>query len=444
MKILVWSKSGNSAGLVLRMQEEGHHVKIYYDKPIHSLENMVPMVKTMAEGVSEKPDLIVFDDVGAGPLADRLRRQGFNVFGSSELGDFMELKREYGLKVMKEAGIKLPVTKDFNTIEEAVEYMKLNPKRWVLKPSGNKNAALTYVSRDIIDMLEFVAYVQEQNLIKKGDKFVIQEVIDGVEVSTEVLFSKGKPVQPYNSTFETKKFLAGDLGPLTGCETSIVFPYKNGSRIVTKTLAKIFPLIQKSNWSGPLDINCIVSEKDHEPYGLEFTCRLGYSAIYVLAAMMDGGIGNFFHGIASGTTREVPVKWPWGAAIRCSIPPYPLELQQHKDMEEKIFEETAGQLIKAPKTNNWFYLDAKKTDKGRIVTAGVDGAIGEATGVGKTLGEAWSSAQALFRTVFVSNKQGRVTDGAERAFRDIHRLNLWGYDVPDPLKRENQNVLSRT
>jgi hypothetical protein len=138
------------------------------------------------------------------------------------------------------------------------------------------------------------------------------------------------------------------------------------------------------------------------------------------------------------------VKWPWGAAIRCSIPPYPLELQQHKDMEEKIFEETAGQLIKAPKTNNWFYLDAKKTDKGRIVTAGVDGAIGEATGVGKTLGEAWSSAQALFRTVFVSNKQGRVTDGAERAFRDIHRLNLWGYDVPDPLKRENQNVLSRT
>jgi len=436
MKILIHSATGDSAGLAQIFQKEGHKVSWFIkEKTCRELmKNIVPQVSSMVEGVKEKPDFILFDREGDGDLADRLKKAGLAVCCACGLADKMELDRAFGIKMMEDAGIKIPKTSNFSNVEEARAHVKKFPAAYAIKMDGNVSAASSYVAKDEKDMLDYIDYQKEMKLIKPGTKFVLQEVVKGVEISTEVWFSQGKPVQPFNSTFETKKFMPGDLGPNTGCETSIVFPYRGlMPKMVERTIAKVFPIMEKEKWTGPLDINCIVSDKDHEPYGLEWTVRLGYSAIYAWAAAIGGGIADFLHDIAHGKISRIPVKSSWGAALKISIPPYPLELPDDPETEKTIYEATAAQRIKAPEVDRqWLPIDAMKDEKGRLVTAGVNGIVGECLGPGRTLQSAWKAAQDVFEKVEVPNKMGRFIDGAERAWKGIKQMREWGYDLPNP------------
>jgi phosphoribosylamine--glycine ligase len=437
MKILVHNKNSDSAGLALRFVKEKHKVLWYTELPFYrnALRNMgVEHVDSMTAGVKEKPDFVLFDREGNGDLADRLKKAGLNVCCANAMADKMELDRKFGLDLMKDNGIKIPKTEHFSNLQEAVAYVKKNPNAYAIKVDGNVGANSSYVSKDDKDMLDYLAYQDEQGKIKKGSKFVLQEVVKGVEISTEVWFANGKPIQPYNSTFETKKFMPGDLGPNTGCETSAMFPYVGSGvpRMVQKTIAKIFPFMEKQKWSGPLDINCIVSEKDHEPYGLEWTVRLGYSAIYAMAASIEDGLGEFFYGIASGNIKRIPFKHTWATALRLSIPPYPYENPADDKVEESLYEAVAGLRVVAPNSPGWWPLDVEKDSKGRLITSGGSGTVGECTGTGETIYQAWKKSQKVFEEVEVPGKMGRYIDGSERAFKDATKIKGWGYDIPKP------------
>lgn len=435
MKILLHSKNGDAGALALRFKKEGHKVSIFTELPFYrnNLRGMVEQIESMTAGVKEKPDLIIFDREGNGDLADRLKKAGQKVCCANATADKMELDRKFGLDLMEKNGIKIPKTQNFNNLESAIDYVKKNPQPYAIKVDGNVGASSSYVSKDDKDMLDYLAYQDECGKIGKGSKFVLQEVVKGVEISTEVWFSEGVPIQPFNSTFETKKFMPGDLGNNTGCETSAVFSYTGQTpKMVQKTIAKIFPFMEKERWSGPLDINCIVSDKDHEPYGLEWTVRLGYSAIYALSASIESGLGEFFYNIASGKTNRIPVKHTWATSLRLSIPPYPYENPEDDEMEQSLYENVKGIRVKAPDSSGWWPLDVEKDEKGRIITSGGSGTVGECTGVGDTLYKAWKGSQKVFDQVEVPGKMGRYVDGSERAFRDASKLKSWGYEVPKP------------
>ena len=433
MKIFVISKNGDAAGLCHQFKREKHDVSFYIeDKELRdSMENIIPHVGSINEGLVKGPDLVLFDREGNGKLADQLKKQGFPVCCASATADKMELDRQFGIDLMEKNGIKVPKTEHFGDVKSAIAYVEKNSKAYAVKLDGNKGSASSYVSKDAADMIDYLKYQDEMGLIEPGCKFVLQDVVKGVEISTEVWFSNGKPIGPYNSTFETKKFIPGDLGPNTGCETSAVFYYAGASQMVKKTTAKIFHFLEREKWTGPLDINCIVSEKDHEPYGLEWTVRLGYSAIYALAAMMGGGVAEFFHDLAHGKLSRVPVKNLWGTSLRMSIPPYPFDDPAREKLERELFSETAGIRVKAPDSPNWWPLDIKKDAKGRIVTAGIDGTVGECTGAAPALETAWKISQKVFDEVQCPNKQGRYIDGIERATESASKMKGWGYDVPD-------------
>lgn len=435
MRILVVTKSCDSSGLVNRFIKEGHDIRVYHDEPElkGSLEGIAKKVSSIEAGLKENPHFVLFDMVGMGEKADQLRARGWNVFGASKLADEIELKREKGLEFAKKAGIKVPETQEFNRIEEAIAYVKANPDHTVVKVDGNLSAASSFVAKDVSEMVEWLNFLKESGGIN-GAKFILQQKLKGIEVSTECWFSKGKPVLPYNQTLELKKFFPGDLGPATGCMFSAVYPLSGQMpKFIDKTLKKIFPQIEKSGWSGPLDINCIVDEKTREPYFLEWTARLGYSAIYALAAMLDTNLGEFFYAIAKGTANRVPMAHSWGTALRLVVPPYPNEYPASK-VERIIYDETRGQPIKFKEDKNLWLCDVIQDDRGRIVTGGIDCIVAECTGQGSTLIEAWNKSKKIFEAVEVPNKMGRFTDGMDRAYKDSMRLRSWGYDVPRPTR----------
>lgn len=445
MKILIHSASGDSAGLAWMMKREGAEVEIFIKDPFSRrvMEGIVPHVDKLEDGLRKKPDVVLFDLNGDGKTADKVRKDGFNVIGSSEMSDRLEMDRSYGAKVAKQYGIACPETMEFTNIDEAIAYVKKTKKGLALKVDNNKSEASSYVAKDQEDMLAYISYQKEEGLIQ-GDTFILQEKIDGSEVSTECWFSNGVPCFPSNSTWETKKLLAGELGVRTGCETSVVCHYEGDhSKLAQQTVLKLAPLLKYSKYTGPFDVNAIVSEKDHKPYFLEFTPRLGYSAIYAFAAMLGIPISEFFYKVSRGTF-SIPFKSAWSTALKIHIPPYPFSHEDDR-ISREAYKPTEGIRINGKMSPDFIPIDVKKGKKTDFETAGTMGIIGECLGRGSSVMEAWRGSQKVFKDIEVPNGGGRYTDGIEDAWKRIMKLRSWGFtDIPEPSKGQTLSPGAKT
>jgi phosphoribosylamine--glycine ligase len=263
----------------------------------------------------------------------------------------------------------------------------------------------------------------------KGD-FILQDFVKGIELSTEVWFSRGRPVTPSNGTMEAKKFMAGDIGPNTGCMGSVVWPYPVAEpRIVQQTLKKLYAPLAAIEYSGPLDVNCIVDEKG-QSYFLEFTARFGYSAIYALCEILEMPLSELLFKAADGDLDKMDLKSEFGLAGTVAIPPYPLDPDDPQDVWE--FKETAGKAIKGvPLGHSWF-LDAEKGKKGELVTAGIEGLILNVTASGPQLSNAQKMLYERIEEVNLADKMYR-NDLADRAMKQLPKLRAMNYQVPDPV-----------
>lgn len=415
------------------MQNEGASVQIYVKDPFFRkiMGGIVPHVNSVEDGLKNRPDFVLFDTSGNGVLADKIKKDGFNVIGSSEFADRLELDRSYGAKVSKQYGIACPETVEFKNIEQALEYVKKNDKPLAIKVDNSDCIASSYVSKDKEDMLSYISYQKEKGLLD-GATFVLQDKIDGSEVSTECWFSNGIPCFPSNSTWETKKLFAGELGVRTGCETSAVCHYENRtSKLAEQTVLKLAPLLKYSRYTGPFDVNAIVSDKDHKPYFLEFTPRIGYSAIYAFAAMLGMPLSEFFYKVSRGTF-SIPFKSKWATSLKMNIPPYPF-YHDDENIRHEAYKPTEGIRISGKISPDFIPVDVRKGKKTKYESAGTAGDIGECIGRGKTLMEAWRGSQKVFKDIEVPNGGGRYTDGIEDAWKRIIKLRSWGYtDIPHP------------
>lgn len=436
MKILVHTDEGDSNGLLGRFKEEGHNVFLYSKNKNKMLDGVVEKVESMSAGIKERPDFVLFDGVEDGEFADKLRDSGINVFGAGKLADDLEMDRAFGAKFMEDHGILVPTTENFKSIDDAIKFVKKNPAGYVIKmDSINAPKASSFVAKDDKEILDYLTHLKEKKIVKDGESFILQEFVKGVEVDTEVLYSHGRPVPPFNNDFETKRFLPGDLGPNSGCETSVLFAHRSDveSQILMKTHKKIFKTMEKEGFTCVLGFNAIVSDKDHQPYGLEWTARMGYSSIYAMCAMCgDADLGEMFYGLATGEIDKLPIKYRWGTSLRATAPPYPFEFPDDKSVEKKIYGQLEGEKIVYKKSPNIWLSDYYKNDEGNMVISGDGGVVAECTGQGTSLPSAWKISQKVFDDLNFPNKQSRYIDGIESATKRIKQLRAWGYDMPSP------------
>ena len=326
---------GISWPMVQRVTEEGHRAILYInEKDCRRIANglvekhEVKEVLVDEEGNLNKevlnsllkpvPDCIVFDMVnyGYGKAADILRKKGYPVIGGSEWQDKVELDRLYGAKVMKTLGIKTPETIAFTDYDKAIKFVEAQQKIYVFKPQGNQGNMTTYVAQgpdDLIGMLEFYK-------TRVNEEFQLQEKKDGVEISSEIWFN-GKEVINSNFTMEEKALMEGGKGPKTGCMGSVVWNGDTTCRLFKEGVGRLVPLLRKLKYIGCIDLNAIVDKEN--VWGLEFTARFGYDAIYIFMEMMKGRINDLLYGVATGVTRTIEFKSSVGMGVLLAVPPYP-------------------------------------------------------------------------------------------------------------------------
>ncbi|MEM5872463.1 MAG: hypothetical protein QXD55_01210 [Candidatus Aenigmatarchaeota archaeon] len=201
-KILFVSSSGLIGDLAWKVKNEGHEVKIFIeDKEEKDVcDGFVDKVEKW-EDFKDWADLIVFDDVGFGSIAEKLRKEGKLVVGGSTYTDKLEIDRDFGYKEMKDAGIK---------------------------------------------------------------SFQIQKFISGVEIAIGAFFNGEDFIYPINVNFEHKKLFPGNIGPSTW-EMGETMYWSQPNTLFNETLLKMKEKLKQSGYVGYIDINTIVNGRGIYP-----------------------------------------------------------------------------------------------------------------------------------------------------------------------------------
>lgn len=325
MNFFMYSKCGEGAGLLKRIQDEGNDCELYIREPDY--QSVYNGILEKSNSPKDKETVIIFDSSGSGKIADQFRSNGFKVFGASRFHDKLESDREFGLDFMKFNGIEIPPTETFNSFSVGTDFIKNNKtKRFVFKPSGDLPSKLTYSSCDTEDLIQYMKFV-EKYYSKDIDDFVLQEFIEGSIISTEYWVGKQGFIEPINHTIEVKKLMNDDLGPSTGCSGNIVWLGEENSPL-SQELRKVEKQLVKNNYLGPIDLNCIINEKGI--YGLEWTPRFGLDAMPTWLQLVTQDVGQIISDIVDGKSPKLRLKNSFSGGVRITIPPYPIELANAK------------------------------------------------------------------------------------------------------------------
>jgi phosphoribosylamine--glycine ligase len=422
-KFLFVSKEACIGDLIWKIKNEGHEVKYFIEDKNNKdvCDGFVDKVDNWEE-FKDWADIIVFDDIFFGSLADKLRKEGKLVVGGSEYTDKLEIDRDFGYKEMIDAKINVIPSWAFTDFDEAINFVKKNPDRYVIKPCGLKQGdqkELSFVGeeddgKDVIQILE----LYKLRWSKKIKTFQIQKFISGVEVGIGAFFNGEDFTYPINVNFEHKKLFPGNIGPSTG-EMGTSMYWSQPNSIFNETLLKMKEKLKQSGYVGYIDIECIVNGKGICP--LEFTSRFGYPTISIQIEGILSEWGEFLYALAKKENFELKAKRGFQVGVVVAVPPFPFI--DHDAFRK--YSEDATVIFKKPNFEGVRLGDVKLVDNNWIL-AGISGYALIIVGTGTTMEEARKSAYNKISNIIIPNMFYR-TDIGERWFTDSDKLFSWGY-----------------
>ncbi len=423
VKFLFVSPEALSVDLAYVVTQEGNEVRFF----IHS-----PTEKDVGDGFVEKvnswedqidwADVIVFDDIGFGRTADKLRSEGKKVVGGSAYTDRLENEREFGQQELAKAGVSVLPNWNFSDFEEAIKFVQSNPGRYVIKPSGKaqNEKELLFVGQeeDGNDVINVLAHYKKywSNKIKI---FQIQQYSSGVEVAAGAFFNGKNFVRPVNINFEHKRLFPSNIGPSTG-EMGTLMLWLQNSRIFELTLEKMKPMLAASGYVGYIDVNCIANGTGIYP--LEFTSRFGYPTISIQMEGITSKWGEFLYSLANGDDNiELNTKRGFQVGVVIAVPPFPF----NDDKTFRKFSEDATILFKTQNLEG-IHLGEVKREGSDWRIAGRSGYSLVVTGSGNTTEEARQQVYRRVSNIMIPNMFYR-TDIGSGWVRDSDLLLSYGY-----------------
>jgi len=424
LKFLFVSLEGLIGDIAWQVAKEGHDVRYFIrnEEEREIADGFVPKSSDW-EKDTDWADVVVFDDVlGQGTEAHRLRQAGRLVVGGTPYTDRLEDDRSFGQQELRAAGVSIIPQRDFTSFDEAMEFVRTNPNRYVIKPSGEaqnmKGLLFVGEEEDGHDVLQVLDDYKRAWSEKIRD-FQLQRRILGVEVATGAFFNGREFVTPICVNFEHKKLFPGDIGPSTGEMGTAMF-WSEPNRIFNATLKKMEPRLKEEGYVGYIDVNCIVNANGIYP--LEFTSRFGYPTISIQQEGLNTPIGELLHGLASGTLSRLRARGGFQIGVRIVVPPFPFTDPERFASTSK----DAVILFKNASREGIHIEDVKLVNDEWLVT-GTSGVVLIVCGVGPTMRQAQRQAYNRVRNVMIPNMYYREDIGDRWSEEDSDRLHAWGY-----------------
>ncbi|MGO1320572.1 MAG: phosphoribosylamine--glycine ligase [Galactobacter sp.] len=181
------------------------------DVPVHQVNASDPAAVT-ALAQELKSDLVVVGPEAplAAGVSDALVAAGFDVFGPSQAAAELEASKAFAKDVMAAAEVPTAMARVATTVDEVADALDAFGAPHVVKDDGLAAGKGVVVTSDRDEALAHAAACFEA-----GSKVVIEEFLDGPEVSLFVL-SDGTNAVPLSPAQDFKRIDNDDEGPNTG------------------------------------------------------------------------------------------------------------------------------------------------------------------------------------------------------------------------------------
>lgn len=359
MKILVIGSGGREHAIIKKIKQNKNVSEIYAIPGNGGIERDAICIDIKATDINAIKDfakknnidyaIVTPDDPLVAGLVDALEEIKIPCFGPNKNAAIIEGSKVFAKNLMKKYKIPTAKYETFESYDKAIEYLKTAPMPTVIKADGlalGKGVIIAETKEKAFDTVKNI--MKDKAFGKSGDRIVIEEFLEGVEVSI-LSFTDGKTIIPMISSMDHKRIGDKDTGLNTGGMGTIApNPYYT-KEIAKECFDKIFiPTISAMNKEGRTFKGCLyfglMITKDGAKV-IEYNCRFGDPETQVILPLLKSDLLYIMIATTNGNLDKVKVEFEnkSAACIIMASEGYPLEYKKGfainipKDIIERVY-----------------------------------------------------------------------------------------------------------
>ncbi len=421
MKLLVIGSGGREHALVWKLAQSPHATQLWCapgnagiagerlaknDTPVECINiSAEDLPKLLAFAQEKKVDLTVVgpDNPLALGIVDLFQKNGLKIWGPNQKAAQFESSKVFSQNFMEKHGIPTARAGTFADAAAAKKFAAELDGKCAVKADGLALGKGVLICTNVSEANKAI----DEILVAKsfgvaGAKIVIQEFLEGVEISLHAICD-GKTAKLFPTSQDHKRALDGDKGLNTGgMGTYSPTPFLNDTELKQVGDAILLPWVRGCVAEG-IDFRGIlypgVMLTKNGPRVLEFNARFGDPETQVYLTRLENELVELLDASASGTLDKIDLKWKPEASVCVVIASggYPGNYEKGKVI--KGLEDAA----KLPGVKVFHAGTALKD--GQVVTSG--GRVLGVTALGKDLKAAQAAAYAAVEKICFEGMQFR-------------------------------------
>ncbi len=405
MKVMVIGGGGREHAIVKKLKENKEITEIYClpgNGGIARDAVCVPIGATDLEGIldfarTQGVDYAVVapDDPLALGAVDLLEEAGIPCFGPRKNAAVIEASKVFAKELMKRHGIPTARYEVFTDMAAALDYLESAPMPTVVKADGLALGKGVIIAQTKAEAQAAVrSMMGEHRFGKSGDRVVIEEFLEGPEISV-LSFTDGKTLVPMVSSMDHKRAGEGDSGPNTGGMGTVApNPYYTPA-VAERCMKEIFlPTVRAMAAEGRPFKGCLyfglMLTKDG-PKVIEYNCRFGDPETQVVLPLLKTDLLTLMRAVTEERLADCPVEFSRDSAA-CVI----LASKGYPGTYEKGYPIVIPQNLEAQ-----VFVAGAKEQNGVLVSSG--GRVLGVTALGETLPAALEKAYAAVSQIHFEN-----------------------------------------
>jgi phosphoribosylamine--glycine ligase len=432
MKMLVIGSGGREHALVWKLAQSPHVTQMWCAPgnagiAQERLAKNGSAVECVNIGAEDLPKLLAFaqekkieltvvgpDNPLALGIVDLFQKHGLKIWGVNQKAAQFESSKVFSQKFMEQYGIPTAAAGTFDNAADAKKFCASLGGRCVVKADGLALGKGVLICRNPAEAEKAVDEIMVSKAFgAAGAKTVIQEFLEGIEVSLHALCD-GRTAKIFPTSQDHKRALDGDLGLNTGgMGTYSPTPFLTDAQLAD-TARKVLEPFMRGCVAEGIDYRGIlypgVMLTKAGPKILEFNARFGDPETQVYLTRLETDLIELLDASVDGTLDKMELKWKPASAV-CVVMAsggYPGNYAKGKPILG------LAEAAKLPDTNIFHAGTALKD--GQIVTNG--GRVLGVTALGKDLKSAQSAAYAAVEKIRFDGAHFR-RDIAAKAFPEL-------------------------
>ncbi|WP_297324835.1 phosphoribosylamine--glycine ligase [Nitrosomonas sp.] len=347
----------------------------------------------------------------AAGIVDAFQAADLKIFGPTQQAAQLETSKIFAKEFMQRHHIPTAAYASFTDPVLAHQYIDQKSAPLVVKADGlaaGKGVVVAQTNEQAHSAVN--AILVEKNLGNAGSEIVIEEFLQGIEVSF-IVMTDGQHILPLATSQDHKRLYDGESGPNTGgmgaySPTPFISPSLH-AKIIRDIIHPVITGMKQEgiSYSGFLYAGLMITAENQAKV-LEFNCRLGDPETQPIMLRLKSDLLTLVEHAVNGTLDKVDVEWDRRAALGVVMAAHGYPENPRKN---DVIHGLSNLIVEQNNTDSFHIFHsgtAMGGDGGKeFITAG--GRVLCITALGESIKNAQQNAYKLIESISFNNYQAR-------------------------------------